>query len=232
MSNRRTIPVTEVAIRTKAQLRIFDSAQDDFLQMLIYEGLRHVDALPMLIKKNCKICVSDGKAKLPCDFYKLLAIRGVSLGVVGNQNLYTDRVYVDRNFLRDEGVECGDEVQDYSSAFQINGGYIYLGYGGEETEEIHLAYLGLNEDADGNLLIYEDYERALTNYACYMFMMAFNENYNQYLIDRHNRTWVAQKNWLRGEAARLDFEKTKYQIRLTFNAIAIDPIMYQIFTDL
>jgi len=231
MGRYSTITIDQVLTRTKAQLRIFDGAQDDYLQILIYEALRHVDAQPMLIKKCVKLCVVDGKATLPCDFYKLLAIKGVMTGVVGNQELYTTRVYVDTNFVRESGY--GDsEFQDYSAAFQLNGGYIFLGGGGTEPDEIHLAYLGLNQDNDGNLLIYEDYERALMNYACYQFCMAFNENYNQYLIDRYNRAWAAQKNWLRGEAARIDFENTKFQIRLTFNAIAIDPIMYQIYTDL
>ncbi len=227
-----TISVDQVLTRTKLQLRIFDNAQDDYLSILIYEGLRHVDALPMLVKKNVKLCVSDGKAKLPCDFNKMLAVRGVVLGDIGNQHLCAQRVYVDTNFFRECGLNCDSNMQDFSTTFQINNGYIFLGSGGEEPDEIQLAYMGLNQDEHGNLLIYEDYERALFNYACCQFMMAFNENYNQYLIDRHNRTWVAQKNWLRGEAARYDFENTKFQIRLTFNAIAIDPIMYQIFTDL
>lgn len=225
-----TITIDQVLARVKTQLRIFDSAQDDYLTILIYEGLRHVDALPLVVKKCKTICVTDGKAKLPCDFYKLLAIRGVETTSTGHQ--HTTRVYVDTHFVKQCNVDSDGNLQDYTSSFQINNGYIYLSNPSSETTDIELAYLGLNEDQDGNLLIYEDYERALNNYACYQFTLAYNENFNQYVIETYKRTWNAQKNWLRGEAARYDFENTKFQIRLTFNAIAIDPIMYQIYTDI
>ncbi len=219
MGRYSTISVNEVLTRAKLQLRIFDSSQDDYLQILIYEALRHVDALPMLIKKQEKLCVSEGRAKLPCDFNKLLAVITETQCEDGGKNVCTQQIYIDKPFLRECDIKC-NSFDDYSGTMQINAGYLFL----SNVDEVHIAYMGLNTDKDGNLVIYEDYERALMNYACAMFMMAFSENYNQYLIDRHNRTWIAQKNWLRGEAVRNDFDNTKFQIKKIFNAIVLNPM--------
>lgn len=216
-----TISIDEVIARTKMQLRLSDTSQDDYLEVLINEGLKHLDTLSLTTKKQKCICVSNGRAKLPCGLVKLLALRYKATRYDGKQ-VNVSPVYIDKNFLRSCGV-ADDTLglyEDYFNSFQINDGFIYFS-SGLSIEEVEIAYLGYHTDDKDRVIIYELYERALTNYACFMFTMAYPENYNQYLIEKYQRTWIAQKNWIRGKDAKEDFENTKFQIGKIYNALLV-----------
>lgn len=235
-----TITVDHVLARIKMQLRISDTSNDDYFQVLIFEAVRHIDALSIFVKKQAKLCIVDGKAQLPCDFYRLLAMRGKSNGICGTQ------VYIDRNFLNDCGCEVTNSltttttavidgvpvIQSFSPTFQFNNNIMYVG-SNNDADEFEMAYMGLNQDKHGTFLIYEDFERALMSYACYMYCLSDNTGmYNQYQIEDYKRTWINQKEWLKGIAFANDFQNNKYKIKEILTAIALAPQAYQIWTDL
>ena len=232
MSKYQTISVEEVIARTKMQLRLTDTSQDDFLDVLINESLRHLDTLSLLVKKNKYICVSGGKAKLPCGFSQLLALRYKVTNYDGKQ-INTTPVYIDKNFLRSCDVDDNivDAFESFENTFQINDGYIYFG-SRSNIEEVEIAYMGFNVDENDRLMIYEIYERALTAYACYKFAMAYMENFNQYAIEMYKREWTAQKNWIRGKDAKEDFQNTKFQINKIFGALVANSELMNYNSDL
>ena len=232
MSKYQTISVEEVIARTKMQLRLTDTSQDDFLDVLINEGLRHLDTLSLLVKKNKCICVSNGKAKLPSGFSQLLALRNKVTAYDGREVNATP-VYIDKSFLRrcDVDENIVDAFETFDNTFQINDGYIYFG-SRSTIEEVEIAYLGFNVDDYDRIMIYEIYERALTAYACYKFSMAYMGNFNQYAIEKYQREWVAQKNWLRGKDAKEDFQNTKFQINKIFGALVANSELMNYNSDL
>ena len=237
-----TITIEQVLARIKMQLRISDTSNDDYLQVLIFEAVRHIDSLSIFTKKQAKICMEDGKGELPCDFFRLLAMRGKQSGLCGQQ------VYIDRNFLTDCGCEIPNSLpltsvipnennilpvlQNYSPTFQFNNNVMFSNPN-NTASEFEMAYMGLNQDENGVFLIYEDFERALTNYACYQYCLSDNTGmYTQYKIEDYKRTWTNQKSWLKGTAFANDFQERKFKIKEIWTAIVLDPIAYQIYSDL
>jgi hypothetical protein len=219
---KQTISVDEVIARTKMQLKLSDTSNDDFIEVLINEGLKHLDTLSITRKFQKCLCIENGKAKLPCNFVKLLGIRYKTTNYDGKP-INVSPVYIDKNFLRscnvpDSTLEVYDSLDD---SFQINGGYIYFS-SLTEVQEAEIAYLGSNVDENDRMVFYEDYERALKAYACYQFTLAFIENYNQYVVEMYKREWVAQKNWVRGKDAVDEFNKTKFQMGKIFNALLVN----------
>lgn len=219
---KQTIPIDDVIARTRMQLRLSDTSQDDFLEVLINEGLKHLDTLSLTTKKQKCICVEGGKAKLPCGFVRLLGIKYKATRYDGKPIDVTP-VYIDKNFLRSCGVEedALGIYDDFYNSFQINGDFIYFSSAGQ-FDEVEIAYLGYHTDDKDRLLVKEMYERALTAYACYNYAMAYIENYNQYAIEKYSAVWKAQKQWIRGKDAREDFENTKFQMGKIFNALLVN----------
>lgn len=209
------ISVESIISRCKLQMRIIDSAQDNYLAMLIYEGLDHLNALSMLVKKQCEIVVTDKTAKLPKDLVRFLGARLCCDGATVNAN-NTLLLYADTKFLNNCKVGTEGFV-NYIDYFQINNGFIHFGRD-MGIDKVVIAYLALNTDEDGNTVIHQKYERALTNYACYMFALSFNEDFNQYTIEKYNQTWVEQKNYLKGKAVMEDFELNKREISELMNS--------------
>jgi len=214
-----TISVEEVISRTKMQLRITDTSEhDEYLEMMIFEGLKSLRTLSNFIKKQVELDVVDLKAKLPNDFYKLLGLR---FRDTNDGGLCSQILYSDTNFLRSCDCDTSlSNVEDFRNRFQIIPGYIILS-SGTSAETISLAYLGLNMDADGRILIYEDYERALSSYACYMFTNSYADDYKEATIERYHKTWVNQRALIRGLDAANDFQNQKRQIQDIFNSLAV-----------
>lgn len=218
MSYISTISENEVIARIKVQLRLTHTTEyDDYFSMMVNEGVNNLDTLSTLTKKICRINVSDLKAKLPCGFVQLLGLRYTSEDV----NCIS-LLYVDTKFL----TQCGCDTTDtspYGQSFQINGGYMHFSSSFAGTQ-VTLAYLGANVDDDGRLIIYENYERALSSYACYMFCLAHSEMYRADVIDRYYRTWMAQKSWIKATDNQENFNNNKAEISHTINAMTINPL--------
>jgi len=213
-----TVSVESVIARCKLQLRLIDSSHDNYLEMLIMESLDHLSAYSQLVKKQCVISVTDKTAKLPGGLVRFLGLRlccdetpqtndPITDSLLKNQNLF---FYADTKFLNQCDIDSAG-FNNFADVFQINNGFIHFNQDLGITEAV-IAYLSL---------IYQRYERALTNYACYMFTLAYSENYNQYIIEKYNQTWVEQKHFLRGQDNMNDFLNNKREIGNLMTALKV-----------
>lgn len=225
MSGRYTeISIDEVISRVKMQLRLTNTTEwDDYFEVVIEEGLRSLRPLSMYKKNQCNIEVVNGKAKLPKGFCQLLGLR-YNMPVVNGTNPATNCVtalYVDSKFLSNCG--CTDiqdgPIFDYYNGFQIVKNYIVWNTNIDDTT-MTLAYYGFNINEKGRLVIYEDYERALSAYACYQYALSWPDKYSQAVMDRYNQTWVNQRAKLRGEDVAFNFAIDKREVALTVRAMA------------
>lgn len=226
------ISIQEVLARTKLQLRIADTTEhDSYLQLMVLEAVRHLGTLSGFIKKQCEINIIDKKSELPKDFYRLLGIRATAYPLSNGNNPFLSansncvtQVYVDKRFLNDCG--CGitsNMTVDFNNGFQLQNGFVFWNSDiGAATAT--LAYLALNTDASGRLMIYEDYERALSNYACWQFTLSYPELYNIGLTREYKNTWIAQKAWVRGNDAAASFQQDKHEIMAVMNSLLVSPI--------
>lgn len=231
-----SISVDQVISRAKVQLRLIDSSNDLFLEMAIFEGLDHLDCASELSKMCCEIEVCDGVAKLPKGLVRFLAMRiphheehhnhsgeptATPRGGFGHNQLY---IYADTDFLNNCG--CNGKWNNFFRTFQINKGYIHLGNNHFNVDKVTVAFLGLNVDEFGNTLIYRRYERALMAYACQMYALAFKSEYTNYEVEMYRKTWVEQKNYLKGQDRMAEFELDKVEISALMLTRLITPIIY------
>ena len=215
------ISVEEIIASCKMQLRIdHDNSHDDYLDMMIQEGIRHLSALSIFKKRQCDIEIVDLKSRLPKGFHRLLGLR-FKRKTSPNSTTETcfTLLYVDKKFLSDAGCTVNSTViRNFNQGFQIQHGFIHYNSDINATEAT-LAFLGLNLDEDGNIIIYEDYERALRNYACYQFTLSYSEQFKEATIERYKREWMSQKGWIKGNDAINDFQNNKFEIQKSFNAL-------------
>lgn len=207
-----TIKLDDVRERTKMQLRLQNTTEhDDYLDVLILEGLRKLNNIYQIAKFSCKLEIIDHKACLPKNFVKLL---GFSLTCDdGGMPI----LYADTRFLAECECDINEPLMAYNETVQINKGYAYFKSNLNITEA-RVAYMGLNVDDFGNMVIYEDFEIGLMHYACWLFMMAYPEDYPMNLTETHRRNWVAQKSYLKGSAQAEDFQRNKREIQNIFKS--------------
>lgn len=223
MSRYTEIGIDDVIARTKMQLRLVNTTEwDPFFEVVIEEGLRSMAPLSMYKKQQCNVELVNRQAALPKGFYKLLGIR-YQAPIVGTTNTQCQpALYVDKKFMSDCGCSTDSftgDLFDCNQGFQIIKNFIHWNSSIEDTT-IQLAYFGMNLNANGRIVIYEDYERALTAYACYKYTQSWPDKYPQSLRMEYNSEWVNQRGKIRGEDVAFHFSADKREIQNIFNALA------------
>lgn len=219
----------QIISAVKMRLKIESSDQDIWFASLVNEGALQFNTTSTLIKRQCALVINNNKTKIPKDFNKLLGLRFVS-----NSSSSTDTstsqmqpctpfVYVDMDFLNTCGCSTNSPwVTNMKGTFQINGNHLIF-YGDlVDGTEVSVAYMATNVDSDGLRIIYERYERALVSYLCWNYTLQNFQEYNQYIITKWERQWVAQKRMIRSLDAKESFNNMKAQIREVANAMIID----------
>lgn len=222
------IPIADVLARTKADLRMMDSTeQDGYLEILLREALGSMNAISQLQKKQCTSSVEDSKMQLPKDMVRFLALRPKSWlpstesdPITSNFPGYCGRfIYADTTFLD----SCGCDnmgFRNFNSGFQINNGFIHFN-SEVDIDEATIAYLGMWLDADGKPAVFERFERALTAYACWKFTRSWPEKYNQYTQESYRTEWVNQREKLKGMAVKDEFEQNKVAITAMMRSLIV-----------
>lgn len=215
------ISVNEVIARAKMQLGIDSTSEhDNYLNVLVEEGVRSLNALSLFIKKDCVLDIVDGRAKLPYGFMKLLAMRFTVDNNDGKKS-YNPIIYVDTKFLNSLNIN-NHGYSNYSNSAKIVGNYIHFNTNDIKSSKIEVSYYSLNISDDGNIVIYLEYERALMHYICWMFMLRYFDKYNSRIIDEHYRNFVNQKAQIRSSAFKREGDRTRMELASISNAIIAD----------
>lgn len=212
--------IDQIVARAKEQLGITDSSQDMYLELQINEGVRQLDSLVTFQMCQVTLPVNDLRAQLPAGFYKLIAAKLFCEDYWLN-NMY----YVDAPFLNECGCPGITPSIQYINTFKIIGNNIHLLSSNTDVTHITVAYYGLRLSSDSDHLWYvdEDYERALWNYAAWMYCET-----NDRPVKSYQRIWMAQKRWLRGNAQVIKWDQDKWMImNTTFNVVRVSPKVWK-----
>ncbi len=238
------ISIDQIVASAKMRLRIGDSGEDDiFLERYANEGARHFDSLSTFVKRQCDLELVNGKAKLPNGFYQMLAV-GSCDAVTGFVNYW----YVDQPFLETCGVDMQGNFIAAGGLFQIQDGYIYvtvganysnnhgtsvLGTSGSTTtnassvasgpvfitNNIKIAFIGMNVDDNGMMVVYSDMERGLVAYCVWMYMLDSPAGkYTPQQISANEQIWINQKKWYKSIQFQNNFRNNKRAIASVTNA--------------
>lgn len=212
------IDVRQVITSAKMQLRIESADSDAWFENLVHMGMRHVDSLDVFVKQVRQLPIKDGVVCLPKGFRQLIAFR------TGVEGACSKGIYVDMPFIKNCGcsINVTDMVQMEGAAEIQNDKLVFHT---ETTDtECTLAYMGLNVDDNGIMLIPDDYERGLTAFVCWKYTQQNFEQYPITVSETYRREWLAQKKWLRSVAVQNDFRNTRRQISEVVKALVSDKI--------
>lgn len=134
-------------------------------------------------------------------------------------------IYVNVNYLYDQGCECTDEsIMPFADTFQIVGSTIIFN-GNTGATEVLLTYYGSNVDSNGFPCFPEPHSRAITAYACYQYALSYRvtgidpSGYMPDQVEMYRQEWMAQKAWSRGNAVKIDARHRKAELMATMNAL-------------
>jgi hypothetical protein len=243
------VNIEQVITRTKLRLGLMDTTlADAYLEKLIDEGARHLDALSTYIINCESLTIDCNKAELPSDIRSEQDIicmkfnnngsccgacsatnNGVPNATITNINNSLcgcwDWWIPNRNVLTNF---CGQGANAYycGNIFDVQGGYIHFPSYVTATE-IAIYYRGYNTDKNGLMIIDEKKERALSAYAAYEYATSGSniKYYDKYQIAKWNSLWKAQKNWLRGSDVVDDHRLHKGEFSAIARAILVNPLI-------
>jgi len=222
--------VDQIIASAKIRLRLTDtSAPDMALEHYILEGGRSINAIDSFVLRQKEIDVIDGRAELPCDFYRFLAVRITDLDetddVDNSWRNYDLVLYVNSPFLYSQGcVSSNDNYINFAQTFQIVDGYIHFN-SQTPAQKIILSYQARNVDENGVPTFPEHYVRGLVAYACYQYGLSNpvtqldSTGYSVNQIQSYQQEWVAQRNYIIGSAVKMDARNRKAELMATVNAL-------------
>lgn len=237
------ISTSDIIARAKMQLGISNTTDNDiWFETLANEAARHLDCLSVTVKRTCKLDIDGTSVCLPKGFKKFVALRFVDESLTPNnasiqsitQNtsniiitpampygFMDNAIYADLKFLTDCGTNNDGLWTDFPELFQIQNGSIFF-HGKPMSTTALISFMGLNVDENGMMLVFEDYERAIWNYICWMFCLQNFERYPANLREEYRMTWTAQKAWIKSEEVVQHFKDTKRQVSEWANALVSD----------
>lgn len=229
------ISVNSVVARAKVQLNKTNTSDyDNFLEMMVFEGMGSLGLLSQMKKDECPLNVTDGIAKLPDNFIKLICIAAdVNSQPIDNDPIANQvaqcglLLYADVPFMNGCGCCDGDSGFWYNAfnfpyqSYQIVNGYVHMNCPTGTITNAKIAYYGTNTDKEGKDIIFSRYERALWNYACWMFTLANAKDYNQYVIENYADTYKAQRAMLKAQDVRFSFELEAREIQNIVSALVV-----------
>ncbi len=212
----RKISVSEIRYSIKEELKLLDTTEeDDTIDRWIKSGLRELNCLSTIITENEVLDICDGKAELPCDIIELLTMQPIAYTqsiLNENEKKYHDFIYVSQQYFDDCKT---NNTRKFEDNFSIDGRYI-LFPSNTTIAQIKVCYTAVNEDENELPIIYEKYELALLNYACYRYARREGINPQDYYAQ-----WIAKKRFLTNEEQRKLFKLQREEYRRVISAIII-----------
>lgn len=235
------ISIKQIVARTKVRLQLTAITDYDAeIELFINEAAAALGTKPTFRKKNVKLAIVDGKAKLPKGFKKLHGVRMVApplpeASIAASNSIWTtqnpvfgDLIYLERTWIEQCVTDNinGAQVSDIDGIVEVSGGYLrfpipcpfafcFLSFDGYATN-----------DCDGGILeLAPRYERGLSEYSYSMLIQTYPQLYppewgnRELAIQRSYSIWVAQRDKIVSDAFADDFQKNKYQVKRILHAL-------------
>lgn len=230
-------------IRTRRRLGLQHTTMHEAdLRELVDEAVNHLQLLDNFVVSCTTIDIECGKGKLPdaCDIiYAISPVRNdngscclcaqsgseqlQSLSVMNTRTCGCYSYYVSDSSVLIQMCESGANCAFNENIFYKQGEYLILNASAEGQMKVW--YKGKNVDADGIMIIDEDWVRGVSAYAAFQFASSganFNK-YNYRQIKDWKDEWTAQKPYQQGVSQKKYFQANKARFAAIANAILVNP---------
>lgn len=236
------IHIDQIVARTKRRLQLSDvSDYDADIELFINEAAGSLRSKPNFIKKNCRLEIINGKAKIPRGFKKMNGLRMIidapvmtadtnTANIFNTTNAFWNQpIYLEQTFL----TNCQNEPNSFPSqipivgfvpSIEIVGGFINFPIPCP-FDACVLSWEGYAISGESCILeLHPAYERGFSEYAVYMMLQTYWQ-INSEDPRRENRvqdalnTWTAQRAMLVSDGFADDAERNKFQFKRMLNAL-------------
>lgn len=211
------IPIEQIITSTKLMLEIGQTAQYDAeLRLYINQGASQLYATNSLTLMCKTVPVDCYKAEIEQDFLFFAFPDSSNVSCSCGTETCSCPTFYSFATPKDFAVykKAGCTFGSAAGMFTYSGGYLYLPSTVTATE-ITYYYYGLATDEEGYVVLYPDYEIALSHYAAYRFVSTANK-INKYSPEFRKitwQTWLAQFNRLTSEKFARQVRNSKDEIR-------------------
>jgi len=226
MGNEQAVEITQeqVLASVKQELRMSNTDHDVYLMELIDRGVRRIGTTETYTLRCGHVTVEDNRFCLPKEAKSLVALR--------LNNCLTEIAWINQVFFSSCGCTCQSScgIGNIFSCITQNGRYIYFGNTVADGTEYEISYLAVNRDCDGLMIVNEEMEQAVIDYACWKFSNMFPEVYTRDQKADWYKDYQFQAARCRGLAAVRSKNRDREQIKSRMNAIiSLDQSFYAAF---
>ena len=204
-----------------------------FMRMLELCIFQHTDCASSMVKRQqLGMELNNNRVALPCGFRMPILI------IPHYGDLSTQAIYVNVPIFSGAGVQYGQDnslnVSPYENSYQIEDGYIWFHPQLSQTLDdndvpiyttptsIDVYFWGTNVDKNGNAIVYDTYEPALTAFVLYRwFLRNSDPRYKEW-----KDTWYKERRTLKGNDYATQAQLNKPYIQALWNALAVSKTNY------
>lgn len=191
-------------------------------------------ASSMVKRQSMDVPIENNKAKLPCGFRMPIMI------IPHCGDLSTQAIYINVPIFNSCGCNANNSnlaigVSPFENSYQIENGYIWFHPQLSETVDddvnevytvptsIDIYFWGTNVDKDGNAIVYDTYEAALTSFVLYRWFLRNNDpRYKEW-----KDTWYKERRTLKGNDYATQAELNKSYIQALWTALVVSKTNYK-----
>lgn len=157
MNTYSTIPITFVRDRIKGFYDIVDTKKDFMIDLFIVDAVNEIKSYLNTKGNTITLDICDCKARIPCNFKKLVRIVSNCQDENGQHYVYDNFTFDGRSIWTSKGKK-----------FKIEDGYISF-QSDIEAEQVDMYYIGYVENEEGFMLLRKAHEPYYFRYVGYWF---------------------------------------------------------------
>jgi hypothetical protein len=202
------IPLSDAIFEAKKYLKIEDTMDDDFLEILAWNAVRFIMPLSSVDTVVEKFEVCNGVVELPKNVIKFLWFRFCNLNTDANvpTTFNNSFIYADIPFLKNCG--CGDDiiganVRNVTNVVRINDNKLQFRFAKNlPSSELEVAFVGYATDEEGVFTVTDDVKQAVVYRICSEYSTVNSQSYDNW----QKNTWNAKATAMTNRVRSTDFD--------------------------
>lgn len=218
----------QVSVSAAENLHLSDTQEYAWFMKKCQNAARRLKSWQGLKPKTvCLDVDNDGRACVPCNFYRVLAVYICPQDICPPSNTTATGnptpirnpggllYYADAPALGRCDINIGNWCGT-SRTFTLDGDTLQIG--GYRNCRIEVAYMAYNMNVEGQMNIQESWEDYLVNYICFEYCRAFPQLKPRYIMDSYEKDYKACFRGIRSDETQVQMENDKAEITLIMNS--------------
>jgi hypothetical protein len=210
------VPLEDAIFEAKKYLKIEDTMDDDFLEILAWNAVRHIMPLSNVMFDVQKLPVCGGVVQLPKNVLRFLWFRICEPKTSENVPTTFSRsfFYADLPFLKNCGCDSDESVKNGLNVVSVRDGkLVFRNNGNIYFDHIEIAFVGYVVDENGVFTVTDIVKQAVVYRICSEYSTVNSQKYDNFQKQVWMSKATAMMNKVKGDDFYENFKQNIDQVQ-------------------